>query len=429
MRPIVLFLAVLAALAGCSSSSTEDGELPEYSWDLVSGQDTWPDGCLPSCAGRVCGPDGCGGACGDCTGERVCEEGACVVAGPCTAACAGKECGDDGCGGSCGDCPQAAPFCNVQYMCVGTCASACAGKECGSDGCGGSCGDCPQAAPVCSAAGMCEAGGCAPQCAGKQCGDDACGGSCGACQGGQTCQAGICQDGPCVPSCAGKVCGTDGCDGACGDCLYYEVCQGGMCVCAPDCGGKQCGDDGCGGSCGTCPAGQLCEAGACEAPPCALETSIGCDGVVSGNTAGGQDAYNEYTGSYDCGDFNVAGPERIHAFSTSQTVLVKAWLTDDMQGNLYLMSQCDPTTCIDGDFSEVTFNTGPGQTFYLVIEGSNGATSDYTLHTLCLDPGDCPDGKIPNCSGYCTWGHWYQDGMCNAELNCPELSFDGGDCD
>ena len=462
---LVTLLLALALLAGCSSTSTEDGELPEYSWDVVAGQDTWPDGCVPACEGRVCGPNGCGGSCGECTGDRVCDEGACVPGGPCTPDCTGKECGDDGCGGecgvcdlgvpcvagvcdpncvancvnrecgddgcggSCGTCPEAAPFCNAQYMCVQTCTANCAGKECGDDGCGGSCGDCPLAAPVCTAQGKCEAEGCTPQCAGKNCGDDACGGSCGTCQGGQSCQNGTCQDGPCVPNCNGKVCGTDGCDGSCGDCLFYEVCQGGMCVCAPDCAGKDCGDDGCGASCGTCPAGQFCEAGTCAAPPCAIESSIGCDALVSGDTAGGQDVYNEYTGSFDCGDFNVGGPERIYSFSTSQTVLLKAWLTDDMQGNLYLMSECDPTTCIDGDFSEVTFNTGPGQTFYLVIEGSNGATSDYTLHTLCLDPGDCPAGKIKNCSDYCTWGHWYQDGMCNSEFNCPELSFDGGDCD
>ena len=33
-----------------------------------------------------------------------CEAGACKSDGPCEPSCSGKACGDDGCGGSCGDC-------------------------------------------------------------------------------------------------------------------------------------------------------------------------------------------------------------------------------------------------------------------------------------------------------------------------------------
>ncbi len=36
-------------------------------------------GCTPSCAGRVCGDDGCGGSCGRCAAGRACEEGRCVA--------------------------------------------------------------------------------------------------------------------------------------------------------------------------------------------------------------------------------------------------------------------------------------------------------------------------------------------------------------
>ena len=53
-----------------------------------------------SCAGKACGPDGCGGSCGDCGEGSVCTAGHCS----CASDCAGKVCGDDGCGGSCGAC-------------------------------------------------------------------------------------------------------------------------------------------------------------------------------------------------------------------------------------------------------------------------------------------------------------------------------------
>src|SRR5262245_8173859 len=37
--------------------------------------------CTPNCAGKLCGDDGCGGVCGvACSGDRVCQDGACVCA-------------------------------------------------------------------------------------------------------------------------------------------------------------------------------------------------------------------------------------------------------------------------------------------------------------------------------------------------------------
>ena len=54
--------------------------------------------CLPDCAGKECGDDGCGGACGECLGpNEMCDDGQCV----CLPDCLGKVCGDDGCGGEC----------------------------------------------------------------------------------------------------------------------------------------------------------------------------------------------------------------------------------------------------------------------------------------------------------------------------------------
>lgn len=35
--------------------------------------------CEPSCVGKVCGDDGCGGTCGDCAGAAACEAGVCVA--------------------------------------------------------------------------------------------------------------------------------------------------------------------------------------------------------------------------------------------------------------------------------------------------------------------------------------------------------------
>ncbi|MGB0591785.1 MAG: D-alanyl-D-alanine carboxypeptidase family protein [Myxococcota bacterium] len=237
-------------------------------------QDGGPPGscdCEPDCSGRECGPNGCGGICGDCsliyTPQFGCVDGGCE----CQPLCSGKECGADGCGGSCGDCSL---LYTPQFGCfdgVCDCQPLCSGKECGPDGCGGSCGDCsllynPQFG---CAGGVCD---CQPLCSGKECGPDGCAGSCGTCAGNEVCQGTQCV---CVPQCSGKECGPDGCGGSCGDCsLLYNPqfgCFGGVCDCQPLCSGKECGADGCGGSCGTCANAGTCQFGSCSCSKVCLD--------------------------------------------------------------------------------------------------------------------------------------------------------------
>jgi len=61
-----------------------------------------PGGCVPACDGKQCGPDGCGGSCGWCSGNDSCHVGVCKTISGCIPACAGKMIGiEDGCGGVC----------------------------------------------------------------------------------------------------------------------------------------------------------------------------------------------------------------------------------------------------------------------------------------------------------------------------------------
>jgi beta-glucosidase len=145
-------------------------------------------GCVPSCTGKVCGSDGCGGSCGACGAGQSCNaSGQCV----CVPSCTGKVCGSNGCGGSCGSC-SSGQTCNAANQCVATCTPttcAAAGAACGTlaDGCGGtlSCGSC-SSGQTCNASNQCTTS-CTPSCTGKQCGSNGCGGSCGTCTGGTSC--------------------------------------------------------------------------------------------------------------------------------------------------------------------------------------------------------------------------------------------------
>jgi hypothetical protein len=193
--------------------------------------------------------------------QPVCEASTCILQddcqSPCKPECNGKECGDDGCGGQCGDCGTDA-VCQ-DGVCAG-CDQGCEPFQCGAVCGGADCGSCEEGF-LCDTDGLCKCD-CQPQCAGKECGPDSCLGSCGACASGQACKSGQC----CVPNCAGKICGEDGCGGWCGWCAPYQHCQDGGChACTPDCDGKTCGPDGCGGSCGDCPEGLQCNvSGVCE---------------------------------------------------------------------------------------------------------------------------------------------------------------------
>lgn len=150
--------------------------------------------CVADCNGKDCGPDGCGGSCGQCAGVNVvCQAGVCQCAGPacnetcctsyqvctdglecCDPACENMECGEDGCGGLCGICEG-----GEWVSCVlGTCV--CQGTVCPK-----AC--CPNT-QICDADGNC----CSEQCDGKECGANGCGGVCGLCEPGQMCMNGLC---------------------------------------------------------------------------------------------------------------------------------------------------------------------------------------------------------------------------------------------
>ena len=203
-----------------------------------------PGECVAQCDGKVCGSDGCGGSCGDCGGQQVCNTfGICV------------ECVDDS------QCDYANP-CTPGVCMDGVCQ-----KEVLADG------------EVCAPGMECKQGlctsvtpPCQPDCAGKQCGDDGCGNECASCPEGLFCSNFVCSM-ECETEC---LAGQKQCYGAgfqtCGPhdehtCLVWgpvtpcgigEKCLEGKCQCDPDCTGKQCGPDGCGGICGECGPEQSC---------------------------------------------------------------------------------------------------------------------------------------------------------------------------
>ena len=225
--------------------------------------------CVPRCAGRACGDDGCGGLCGLCPPGEDCAGGVC---GLCEPSCGTHDCGGDGCGDPCGSCPPG--YSCLEGYCTAGCTAQCEGRVCGSDLCGGSCGDCPEGqgcegGQCCEWTSCREVIGCLMECIGitqapyfdclATCAATASPGAVEQMAPMSACVMGACGPHPdagctvsavtagecrldfaacleaCVPDCRGRFCGTDGCGGSCGDCGYLATCTDwGKCVpCVP----------------------------------------------------------------------------------------------------------------------------------------------------------------------------------------------------
>jgi hypothetical protein len=143
MRTTLASLALSFLLAGCPASMVAD--LDAGGSDAPRADDAPPgldapgldapgldapaadaprvDGCIPSCEGRGCGDDGCGGSCGGCLPGATC-----TAAGRCdcpVATCGTRACGASTCGRPCG-------ICDVTESCfMGACTTtACPGTSC-----------------------------------------------------------------------------------------------------------------------------------------------------------------------------------------------------------------------------------------------------------------------------------------------------------
>ena len=366
-------------------------------------------GCAASCDGRACGSNGCGGSCGACAQDQVCNgEGLCAQppqscgdnrcdqnAGEDCATCpvdCGRCCGDEDCDANqlenCATCPidclcDLGDVCDVRARaCVADCVLDCTDRQCGNDGCGGSCGRC-DGGEVCDDTGACVAI-CTPDCLGKVCGSNGCGGSCGACGPGSRCDGfGQCAV-DCVPACDGRSCGDDGCGGSCGNCGAGTHClfADGRCDadCVPNCVDRVCGQDGCGGSCGVCNRGDFCnQQGVCGAlclPNC----------------------QNKECGSNQCGgDCGVCDLDSLC----------------DPRGRceLVCVPACDGRSCGDDGCGSVCGLCGPGD-----ICGLDGLCAPLCVPTC--NGAECGEDGCGDVCGACAEGSACFNGRCERDFGC-----------
>jgi hypothetical protein len=154
-------VAALASLAGCGVDPGQSVDVvteaaTACAHPICSAGSKLAKSCDP-CATKICNSDSY--CCNTAWDAQCVREVAsiCKVDCSCTPSCSGKQCGSDGCGGTCGTC-AAGQTCSASGQCGASCTPSCSGKQCGSDGCGGTCGTCA-AGQTCSASGQCSSAG------------------------------------------------------------------------------------------------------------------------------------------------------------------------------------------------------------------------------------------------------------------------------
>ena len=401
--------------ANCIHTAVEDGEAcpggPQH--ECVAGSCT----CLPACENKECGPNGCGGWCGECDDYLLCTVDSCID----------THCVHD-----------IQPFsCVFDGFCVAS----------GTEHPDNPCWKCKpsvsqsewtaleDSAP-CGAAKVCYLGECCTatdNCEGMVCGDDGCGGICGECNCGESCQ-----DGQCVfEACDGKECGPDGCDGSCGECTEHanSLCDNGSCACTIDCDGKECGDDGCGGSCGLGDVCEDCQGGqlviVCWADP--------TSGLTWQNPPSGIKTTWSPAKQY-CADLDLLGGGwRLPTIDELRTV-IRGCPATESGGSCGVEDGCLTSSCRDSSCNGCSKDQGPADGCYWP-DGMQGATSIcYWSSSAVGDKGSNAwhvRFDLGDVCGYdfsneyqvrCVRGVPCGNGICDGTEDCTTCPGDCGDC-
>ena len=127
---------------------------------------------------------------------------------------------------------------------------------------------------------------------------------------------------------------------------------------------------------------------------CGDAVPLTCGEPYYGNNGEGQDNVSLYGCDGNVLNVENNGPERVHSFTVTESGTVSIYLRD-LTANLelFLLRSCDRGDCIDysqrpGNNTEaLSAYLEPG-TYYVVVDGYNGAVSDYKLTVDCASTCD-----------------------------------------
>ncbi len=134
---------------------------------------------------------------------------------------------------------------------------------------------------------------------------------------------------------------------------------------------------------------------ATNALDCAGAISISCGDVVAGDNTNGVNNANLYS----CVGWDESGPEVVYELVLATDMIVTATISNySADIDIFLLSACDENACLEYGGITLTSDCLPAGTYYIVVDGYNGATSAYDLAVSC---GDCggPGPENDTCEG------------------------------
>ena len=374
--------------------------------------------CEPSCEGRVCGGDGCGGTCGECDKDKVCDGGTCVE--PSILSCNPSvplACGDVLVGESflstdttssieklnCTDEPTLGPeraySLEIQDAGLVTVLVTSESEEISG------------VFLLDAVAAACDSNACLTS--------------------GKNELAYLAQENDQYTF---LVEGEEGAKST------YDVV---VTCCTPSCDGIECGDDGCGGSCGACAQDSVCMNGNCSIPPdptCEVTDVIAC-GEAPVEVELGSEVGSDTMFSSPCVEGDLSGSEAAFTFHSKENANVSFKVeSKDFPGKvaLTLLSDdglgCKGDLCLAGDVEVLDANVSADQSYFLVVDGLDGVEGKVTLSASCCTPScggkSCGGDGCGGSCGDCGEGLVCQKNQCEAmpAPTCtPELTLECGE--
>lgn len=148
--------------------------------------------------------------------------------------------------------------------------------------------------------------------------------------------------------------------------------------------------------------GERCTDG--EEEDCVPDSTLACGNSDSRNNsdAGSTDRID----TYSCIGWNESGPEYAYEFTPSASSQVAVSLNNlSADLDLFVLAPgCNATDCLVHGDLVASFDAAAGQTYYIVVDGYQGAVSDYTISLDCLDGGCVPDMTL-DCGGGDSWNN------------------------
>ena len=138
--------------------------------------------------------------------------------------------------------------------------------------------------------------------------------------------------------------------------------------------------------------------GVCNLAYCIADYELVCGSSERWNNGGfgNTDAINVYP---SCIDWDESGPEYTFWFSPDQDQSVQLSLASILNLDLFVLEEkgsgCNPSTCFAYGDQSVQFNAAGGSTYYVVVDGFQGAVDDFTLNLSC---GPCLPASPVTCA-------------------------------